>query len=129
MSLLRTCCLLPLLSFPVACTSVETATVGAGDLAGPGQAMAVIQGQSLGFSVLFHYVDLVHSDLDTVVNKLLVAQAKAMGASRVELKTATTTPRSGIFALVGAVPMLDAPAPYLNLLSFTNARAVGVAIK
>jgi hypothetical protein len=112
-----------------ACTSVETATVGAGDLAGPGEAMAVIQAQSLGFTVLFHYVELVNSDLDTVVNKLLVTQAKAMGASRVELKTASTTPRHGIFALVGAVPMLDAPAPYPNLLSFTNARATGVAIK
>jgi hypothetical protein len=129
MSLLRRSVLLSLLSASAACTSVETATVGAGDLAGPGEAMAVIQGQSLGFTALFHYVDLVHSDLDTVVNKLLVAQAKAMGASRVELKTASTTPRSGVFALVGAVPMVDAPAPYLNLLSFTNARAVGVAIK
>lgn len=117
------------LAATTACTSVETATVGAGDLAGPGEVMAVIQAQSLGFTVLFHYVELVNSDLDTVVNKLLVTQAKAMGASRVELKTATTTPRHGVFALVGAIPMVDAPAPYLNLLSFTNARATGVAIK
>jgi hypothetical protein len=62
-------------------------------------------------------VDLVKSDLDTVVNKMLVAEAKAMGATKVELKTAKTTPRDGLYALTGLI------------IGVTSSSAVGVAVK
>lgn len=88
----------------LACTSVETATVSSGEIVGEGgEAIAVVQGTALGITAIFHIVEIVQSDLDTAVNKLLVAEAKAMGASRVDLKMAFTTPRHGIFALGGGI--------------------------
>jgi len=82
-----------------------------------GEAVAVIQATSIGWTLIFHIVDIVASDLDQVVNKLLVGEAKAMGASKVDLKGAYTTPRHGIFALVGF------------LTGFPTSGAVGVAVK
>jgi hypothetical protein len=102
----------------VACTSVETATVSASEVASNGgEAVAVIQGTSIGITAIFHIVEIVQSDLDTAVNKLLIAEAKAMGASRVDLKFAFTQPRHGIFALGGGI--IGAPI----------AVATGVAVK
>ncbi len=87
-----------------ACTSVESATVAGNEVvANGGEAVAVIQANSLGFTLIFHIVDIVSSDLDQIVNKLLVAEAKAMGASKIDLKGASTTPRHGIFALAGFI--------------------------
>ena len=43
--------------------------------------------------------------------------AKAMGASKVDLKGAGTTPRHGIFALAG------------NIIGVTNSSAMGIAVK
>lgn len=101
-----------------ACTSVETATVSANEMAtNGGEAVAVVQGTSIGISALVYIVDIVQSDLDTAVNKLLIAEAKAMGANRVDLKSAWTTPRHGIFALTGLI------------LGFPIAQATGVAVK
>lgn len=100
------------------CTSVESATVASNEVVGHGgEAVAVIQANSVGFTLIFHIVDIVSSDLDQVVNKLLVAEAKAMGASRVDLKAASTTPRHGIFALSGGI------------VGFPMSSAVGVAVK
>jgi hypothetical protein len=102
----------------VACTSVETAVVSGAEItANGGEAVAVIQANALGLTAIFHIVDLVQSDLDTVVNKLLVAEAKAMGASKVDLKSASTTPRHGIYALFGFI------------IGGTGSEAVGVAVK
>ncbi len=102
----------------VACTSVETAVVSGNEVvANGGQAVAVIQGTSIGLTAIFHIVEIVKSDLDTAVNKLLVAEAKAMGANRVDLKFAFTQPRHGIFALGGGI------------ISFVPAYANGVAVK
>jgi hypothetical protein len=96
----------------VACTSVETAVVSGNEISAlGGEPIAVIQGTSIGLTAIFHVVDLVQSDLDTVVNKLLVAEAKAMGGNKVQLLGAGTTPRHGIFALTGGiigVPMSSA---------------------
>lgn len=104
------------------CTSVESATVGSNEVAATGgEAVAVVQATSLGFTFLFHIVDIVTSDLDEVVNKLLVGEAKAMGATKVDLKSASTTPRHGIFALIGI--------PGLNIFGFPMSSAVGVAVK
>jgi hypothetical protein len=100
------------------CSSVESATVGSNEVsANGGEAVAVIQASSIGFTFLFHIVDIVTSDLDDVVNKLLIGEAKAMGATKVDLKSASTTPRHGIFALTG------------NILGFPSSSAVGVAVK
>lgn len=102
----------------VACTSVETATVSASEVAtSGGDAVAVIQGTSIGLTAIFHIIDIVQSDLDTAVNKLLIAEAKAMGANRVDIKYAFTTPRHGIFALTGLI------------IGFPIATATGVAVK
>lgn len=101
----------------VACVSVETATVSGAEIAANGEAVAVVQANALGLTAIFHIVDLVQSDLDTVVNKLLVAEAKAMGATKVDLKMAHTTPRHGLYALFGGI------------IGVTQSGAVGVAVK
>ncbi|NBD12643.1 MULTISPECIES: hypothetical protein [Corallococcus] len=101
----------------VGCTSVESAVVSGSEIAANGEAVAVIQGSSLGLTAIFHIIDIVQSDLDTVVNKLLITEAKAMGASKVDLKTANTTPRHGIFALFGTI------------IGVTSSSATGVAVK
>jgi hypothetical protein len=101
----------------IGCTSVETATVSGSEIAANGEAVAVIQATALGLTAIFHMVDLVAADLDVVVNKLLVAEAKAMGASKVDLKGAGTTPRHGIFALMGGI------------IGVPSAQAMGVAVK
>ena len=100
------------------CTSVSSTVVSGQDLvAQSGEPVAVIQANALGLTALFHMVDLVKSDLDTVVNKMLVAEAKAMGATKVELKEARTTPRDGLYALTGLI------------IGVTSSSAVGVAVK
>jgi hypothetical protein len=101
-----------------ACTSVETATVsGAEVVANGGEAVAVAQAESIGITAIFHIVDIVASDLDQVVNKLLVSEAKAMGGSKVDLKGAHTTPRHGIFALAGGI------------IGITGSGAMGIVVK
>jgi uncharacterized protein YceK len=100
------------------CTSVESATVASNEVSATGgEAVAVIQASSIGWTLIFHIVDIVTSDLDQVVNKLLVGEAKAMGASKVDLKGAYTTPRHGIFALAGFIT------------GFPTSGAMGVAVK
>ena len=101
----------------VGCTSVESAVVSGSEIAANGEAVAVIQGSALGLTAIFHIIDIVQSDLDTVVNKLLISEAKAMGASKVDLKSANTTPRHGIFALFGTI------------IGITSSSATGVAVK
>lgn len=101
----------------VACTSVESAVVSGTEIASNGEAVAVVQANALGLTAIFHIVDIVQSDLDTVINKLLIAEAKAMGASKVELLTAGTTARHGIYALTGTI------------IGVTSSGAVGVAVK
>lgn len=109
----------------VGCTSVESATVSSADVnATGGEAVAVVQATSLGFTALFHMVDIVQSDLEVVVNKLLIAEAKGMGANKVDLKGFSTTPRHGIWAIF-SFPSI----PGINLLGFPMATATGVAVK
>lgn len=101
----------------VGCTSVESAVVSGSEIAANGEAVAVIQGSALGLTAIFHIIDIVQSDLDTVVNRLLITEAKAMGASKVDLKSANTTPRHGIYALFGTI------------IGVTSSSATGVAVK
>ncbi len=101
----------------IGCTSVESAVVSGTEIAANGEAVAVVQANALGLTAIFHIIDIVQSDLDTVVNKLLIAEAKAMGASKVDLLGAGTTPRHGIYALTG------------TLIGITSSGATGVAVK
>lgn len=105
----------------IACTSVETAVVSSAEVQSQGDAVAVVQANALGLTAIFHVIDIVQSDLDTVVNRLLVAEAKAMGASKVHIVSARTTPRHGLYALTGAFPFIIA--------GITESQATGVAIK
>ena len=99
------------------CHSIEEATVSGSEIAAKGEAIAVIQVSSIGFTALLHNVIVVDSSLDQVVNKLLVAEAKAMGANKVELISASTSPTHGIYALPGI------------LVGFPSSQATGIAIK
>lgn len=107
-----------------ACTSIESATVAGNEVVGNGgEAVAVIQATSLGFTLIFHIVDIVSSDLDQIVNKLLVAEAKAMGAKKIDLKSAATTPRHGIFAVFAF------PGTGLNIIGFPQSTGTAIAVK
>lgn len=100
------------------CTSVESATVSSEEIvANGGSAVAVIQASAIGLTAIFHIVDIVVADLDVAVNKVLVTEAKAMGATKVDLLSASTTPRHGMFAIYG------------TLIGFPESRAVGIAVK
>ena len=47
------------------CTSVESATVASNEVtATGGEAVAIIQASSLGWTLIFHIVDIVSSDLE-----------------------------------------------------------------
>jgi hypothetical protein len=101
------------------CSSVEVARVKEGTLAVPvqGEPIAVIQANSIGFTLFFHAVDVVKSDLDDVINRLLLSEAKAMGANKVQLLRAHTTPRAGVYAFSGII------------FGFPESEAVGIAVK
>lgn len=107
----------------VGCTSIESTAVDKDEVTAQGEPVGVIQANSIGFTLLFHAVEAVDSDLDQIVNKLLISEAKAMGASKVELKSATTTPRHGIYRI------FTANGPILNLFSFTHSSGSAVAVK
>ena len=102
----------------VGCTSVESATVASSEIvANGGESIAVIQADALGFSLFLHFVTVVNADLDYTINKVLVSEAKAMGATKVDLKNASTTPTHGIYALQAI------------LVGFPSSHAVGIAVK
>ena len=100
------------------CTSFEYTTVSAGDIATQGgDAMMVMQSSAIGLTAIFHIIDIVPADLDVSINKVLITEAKALGASKVQLLSATTTPKHGIFALYGTI------------VGFPTSTAVGIAVK
>ena len=101
-----------------ACTSVESAIVSNREVSAQGgEAVAVIQADALGFTAFFYFVDIITSDLDTVVNKLLVSEAKALGANQVVVNSAWTIPRHGIFRVAGGI------------IAFPLSHAEGVAVR
>lgn len=104
-----------------ACSSVESAKVDGSTIASNGEAVAVVQATNIGIYLLFNFVPLVPSDLDVVVNKLLVTEAKALGANKVELLSAMEYPKDGIFKWFGPTG--------LNWVNFPPAYASGVAVK
>ena len=62
-----------------ACTSIESTRVDGATIASEGEAVAVIQATTVGFSALFHIATFNEASLDIVINKLLIAEAKAKG--------------------------------------------------
>lgn len=101
------------------CKSVESTVVSSSEIVGNGgDAIAVIQVSVIGITALFHLIDLGEpATLDTAINKTLVASAKEMGASKVDLKSVATVPRQGVFMIFG------------QLISFPETTVVGVAVK
>src|SRR3712207_4615201 len=58
----------------VGCQSVESAKVDPATIASNGEAVAIVQCTALGFSALFHFVTITEASIDTVVNKMMVAE-------------------------------------------------------
>ena len=79
-----------------ACTSIDSAKVDGSTIASNGEAVAVVQAVTLGFSLFFDFVVLTESDLDLVVNKVLVTEAKALGGNKVGLKAFGQMPDGSI---------------------------------
>jgi hypothetical protein len=106
------------LALTTACSSVEAAKVDPATIASQGEAVAVVQCVTLGLTLIFHFVTISEASLDTVVNKMLVAEAKALGGNKVQLLGAMEMPKQGlIFRLAGGV------------LSLPPAAAMGIAVK
>jgi hypothetical protein len=102
----------------MACSRIESAVVAGNEIVTTeGEAIAVIQARSLGWTFFWHALTVVDTSLDQVINKMLVAEAKSMGANKVDLKGASTSPRGGVWGL---------PA---ILVGMPGSNAVGVAIK
>lgn len=110
------------LSALTACSSVESAKVDGSTIASNGEAVAVVQATNLGLYLIFNFVPIFESNLDTVVNKLLVTEAKALGGNKVELMFAWEWPKGGIFQWF-------AGAPGINLANPSPAYASGIAVK
>ena len=105
------------------CQSVETAKVDPSTIASNGEAVALVQCTALGLTLLFHFVTITEASLDTVVNKMMVAEAKALGANRVQVIQAWEMPKSGLlFHLAGGVISWVAGGP-------SKAMASGVAVR
>ena len=107
----------------VACSSIESTKVDGSTIASNGEAVAVVQATNLGLTLIFNFVTIFESTLDTSVNKLLVTEAKALGGNKVELLMAMEYPKGGLFQWFG-------PGPFgLNLASLSPTMATGIAVK
>lgn len=105
------------------CQSVEYTKVDSATIASNGDAVAVVQCVALGLTAIFHFVTITEASLDTVINKMLVAEAKAMGGNKVQLLMAGETPKGGLlFKLAGGIVSYAAGVP-------PGAAAVGIAVK
>jgi len=101
-----------------ACQSVESTKVDPATIASNGEAVAVVQCVALGLTAIFHFVTITEASLDTVINKMLVAEAKALGGTKVQLLMAGETPKGGLlFKLAGGI------------INLPPAGAVGIAVK
>lgn len=109
------------LATTTACSSIESTKVDGSTIASNGEAIAVIQATNLGLTLVFNFVTVFESTLDTSVNKLLVTEAKALGGNRVELMYAWEYPKGGLFQWFG--PTL------LNVVNVSPTVAAGIAVK
>lgn len=101
-----------------ACQSVHSAKVDPATIASNGEAVAVVQCVALGLTAIFHFITITEASLDTVVNKMMVAEAKALGGNKVQLLGAMEMPKNGLlFMLAGGI------------VNLPPAGAVGIAVK
>jgi hypothetical protein len=108
-----------------ACQSVETTKVDSTTIASQGEAVAVVQCTALGLTAIFHFVTITEASLDTVINKMLVAEAKALGGNKVQLLSAHETPKGGLlFKLFGGIIGIGLPTGM-----GPQASATGIAVK
>ena len=108
----------------VGCTSVESTAVDKNEVATQGEPVGVVQANSIGFTAIFHLANVVDSDLDQVVNKLLIAEAKAMGANKIQIEQVKTTPRHGIYRVFNTDCF-----PLLNIVCFPRSSGAAIAVK
>ncbi len=108
-----------------ACQSVESTKVDEATIASNGNAVAVVQCAAIGLTAIFHFITITEASLDTVINKMLVAEAKALGGNKVQLLTALETPKGGLLFKLATSAM--GPIPFI--LSTPVAGAVGIAVK
>lgn len=107
----------------IGCQSVESAKVDPATIASNGEAVALVQCTALGFSAIFHFVTITEASMDTVVNKMMVAEAKALGGNKVQLLSAMELPTHGLlFRLPGGLFSYFAGVPPM-------AQAAGIAVK
>jgi hypothetical protein len=107
----------------IGCQSVESAKVDPATIASNGEAVAIVQCTALGFSALFHFITITEASIDTVVNKMMIAEAKALGGNKVQLLSAMEIPTHGLlFRLPGGLFSYLAGAPPM-------AQASGIAVK
>lgn len=107
----------------VGCQSVESAKVDPATIVSNGEAVAIVQCTALGFSALFHFVTITEASIDTVVNKMMIAEAKALGGNKVQLFVAAELPTHGLlFRLSGGLFSYGAGAPPMAFAS-------GIAVK
>jgi hypothetical protein len=104
-----------------ACSSIESTKVDGSTIASNGEAVAVVQATNLGLTLIFNFVTIFESTLDTSVNKLLVTEAKALGGNRIQLLYAWEYPKGGLFQWFGY--------PGLNIISLSPTIAAGVAVR
>lgn len=103
----------------VGCQSVESAKVDPATIVSTGDAVALVQCSAIGLSALFHFVTITEASMDTVVNKMMVAEAKALGGNRVQLLSAQELPTHGLlFRLLGG-----------GIIGFPYAQATGIAVR
>jgi hypothetical protein len=102
----------------VACQSIESTKVDPNTIASNGEAVAVVQATALGITAIFNFVTIVDASLDTVVNKMLVSEAKSLGGNKVQLLTAMETPKGTlIFRLAGGIISWIAGSPQMAMAS------------
>ncbi len=116
MAWLRRTVLLAVVASAVACSSVSTVRVQPDTIhVGPGlRPIAVIHAQVTSWYLLFIPIP-GHVDLDRVVNRMLLATARALGADKVVDIKVDITPDGGIWTL-------------RKLFLYRSAEASGVAV-
>jgi hypothetical protein len=81
------------------CTSIQS-TLYAEDniVATGGKARGIVQVDRATLTLFLDFVDVVKTDWDTTT-QLLVNEAKGMGSEKVQIVSAHTSPRGGVWAL------------------------------
>jgi hypothetical protein len=109
----------------VGCQSVESAKVDPATIASNGEAVALVQCSAIGLTAIFHFITITEASMDTVVNKMMVAEAKALGGNKVQILTAMETPKNGLLFRLATSAM--GIIPYI--LSTPLAMATGIAVR